>query len=417
MVNQFSSQEVHGDYPAGFNVPNYHPVLTESEELWIEKANARIRERDKQGKMSARQRCGQSQWGPGPVDRVPMALPAQSHIIPRIFDSYLDNPPILTNRDLLKHPNLYFLAETIWRARFYCDWIYNSPVSFGEDILTKQFRLIDNGPPLAVEGFAKTKEDMEYFYDNVPDPAASGTWPIHLWLNKMRVKTLPELPSYGSACAGHIASAGFFMGIKEFLLAVRKNPELAILATKCVTKFINRKIDIMADVIGQQLNADGVGNMLYWCDGAGGFLTGAEFKLLFDEGYGASITHSAKKGYAPCIAFAGPVPSMELMCDHMGNLLGGGQVIGETPPYEDLWPVLHKYDNMYTEANSQNKTLLANDPEAAIRKDLGRLAALQAKTKLPRMMLEHAIDVLAPLPMVDLLIKLSFEIFTYPIKA
>ncbi len=129
--------------------------------------------------------------------------------------------------------------------RFHVDSLYSSPVTFGEDLLSKKFRFVEHGPPLQVEPFAKTKEDLQFYLDNVPDPAKQGLFPVNMWVTKMRIKHLgDQYPVWGSCCPGQISSAGFFLGIKEFLIAVRQDQELAKLAYQCATAVLHRRIDV-----------------------------------------------------------------------------------------------------------------------------------------------------------------------------
>ena len=123
----------------------------------------------------------------------------------RIFDSFAETPPVLHNRDLIEYPNLDVTAVALWYARFPTDFIIHVSTTFGEEVLTRKFRLVEHGPPLAIEGACKTKEDMEWYLDNVPDPAQRGLYPVFLWTIKQLIKAFPEILHCGSCCAGPIA--------------------------------------------------------------------------------------------------------------------------------------------------------------------------------------------------------------------
>jgi hypothetical protein len=139
---------------------------------------------------------------------------------------------------------------------------------FGEEMVTRKFRPIENGPPLAVEPFVKTKADAEWFVDNVPDPSIrSGCWPIYYWETKQLAKITPEIPQIGSCCGGQITMAGFLRGIREFVMDVRKgDEEMIALILKGTTEFLRKKIDCMTGILEQEMDAEGNGNFIFWCD-------------------------------------------------------------------------------------------------------------------------------------------------------
>ncbi len=54
------------------------------------------------------------------------------------------------------------------------------------------------------------------------------------------------------------------------------------------------------------MDENGNGNIVWWCDGAGGYMTVDEFTKNFDDHYGASIRYTTDKGWKPFTALGGP---------------------------------------------------------------------------------------------------------------
>jgi len=289
-------------------------------------------------------------------------------------------------------------------------------------VLTRKFRLVEHGPPLAVEGFAKTKEDMEWFLDNVPDPAIRGLFPVFLWTIKQLTKAFPEIPHQGSCCAGPIASASFLRGQREFLLDVRKNPEMANMALKCATAVFLKRADRMAEMMGPVFGPDNPnGNILYWCDGGGAYLTLEEFKRTWDLHYGTTIPHCARKGIDPGIAPVAGAAHNALIFRALEENIGGTiSVVDEVPPIEDAFEVWEKRDKTLDKVRIgygvNSKNVLWG--EEATRKDLMRYVTCAAKTPekgLRLRMGSPAFDIETPLPHIDIMIRLCRELGKYPV--
>ena len=345
----WTSEEVRGMYPRTWNSLNFQHEYSEVESLIIERSNQKLVERAQREKMMPRERCMRACYGSDP-DRLPMSNPFSPPVASRIFDSFGETPPIVHNRDFIEFPELQILAIALWESRFQTDFLIPITNTFSEEVTTRKFRFIEHGPPLAVEPFAKTKEDMEWFLDNVPDPGRRGIFPLTIWTAKQTMKFFPELITQGFCCAGPLAMATFLRGVREFLLDVRKNHEMADLALKCVTKFFLKKIDRMAEALGPVFNADTPnGHILFWCDGGGAYLTIDEFKRTWDLHYGTTIPHCAKKNINPWICAIAATPHNALIRDIMDEYLGGSLCDSdEVPPVEDfipMWEGRNKKDN------------------------------------------------------------------------
>jgi hypothetical protein len=87
----------------------------------------------------------------------------------------------------------------------------------------------------------------------------------------------------------------FLRGPREFLMDVRKKPELAALAMDVATKFLENKITRMTTAVGPNFSRDNPnGNILWWCDGGGGYLNLEEFKKFLPNHWGV-LFHSPQR--------------------------------------------------------------------------------------------------------------------------
>ncbi len=234
----------------------------------------------------------------------------------------------------------------------------------------------------------------------------------------MRIKHLGDQFSvWGACCPGQISAAGFLLGIKEFLLAVRTDPELATLAFKCATAVLHRRIDIMLPILGDQLDDNGKGNIVWWCDGAGGYMTADEFKKNFDEHYGASIRYVTDKGWYPYTALGGPKGTLEACGSCMQENGGGGVMFAETSgAIEQGFETLNNYPNVVLMTYPATRTVLNGSPDD-IKNELMRIVnSAKATTKGQRVSIHNNYDVQTPVEKIDLTLKLEKELFKLPLK-
>jgi hypothetical protein len=418
---EWNSEEVRGDYPRTWNQPHFSHQWTETEELILERSHQKMVERAQREKMMPRERVIRAYYGKDP-DRLPFGCTYSMNYGARIFDSFAETPPVVHNRDLIEYPNLDVTAFALWHARFPADQMIHVSTTFGEEVLTRKFRLVEHGPPLAIEGACKTKEDMAWYLDNVPDPAQRGLYPVFLWTIKQLNKAFPEFVHSDSCCAGPLASASFLRGQREFLLDVRKNPEMAELALKCATAVFLKRIDRMAELLGPVFSPDNPnGNVLYWCDGGGAYLTLEEFKRTWDLHYGTTIPYCARKGIDPMMSPVASAAHDALIFKALEENLGGWSGFNdEVPPVEDGFAVFEKRDKTLDKVrtgftlNSKN-VLWGEEPT---RKEIMRWVNLAAKTPekgLRWSMGAPAFDVETPLPNIDIMIRLFYELGKYPV--
>ncbi len=416
---EFSSIEVNGDYPLTFNKGPFSYTWTETEELIIEKSKKRMAERLKTEKMMPRERIAKGWFTDEPIDRVPRGDLVYSNVFTRTLDSFNLPPPIITNKDILNHPNLAFIGLCLYEVRFLNDVCCFSPASYGEEVLTKKFRSVEYGPPLMVEPFAKTKEDLEFFDKNLPDPASRGLTPLTIWWVKQQVKHWgPMFPVRFEACSGPLASAGFLLGIKEFLLALRKQPDLADAALKAGTDLLKLRLDRLIEATGgDALDETGKGNICMYCDGAGAYVTSEEFARIWPYSYGEALRHTDEKGWPTFIGLVAPIDHYKTMAKAIQETeMGGGYVIGdETPPLEPGIELSAQHDKVIMMPYIASRITL-NGPEEAIRNEFKRIARSLAKTtKGKKAIIDFGPDAQTPLAHIDYHIKAHLDLLKYPV--
>ena len=258
--------------------------------------------------------------------------------------------------------------------------------------------------------------------NNVPDPAIRGLFPVFLWTIKQLMKSFPEFLHLGSCCAGPIAEASFLRGQRDFLLDVRKNPEMANLALKCATAVFLKRVDRMAEMLGPVFGPDNPnGNILYWCDGGGAYLTLEEFKRTWDLHYGATIPHCARKGIDPWMSPVAGAAHDELIFRALEENIGGWCGFNdEVPPIEDGYAVFEKRDKTLDKVRTgdcinSNSVLYG---EETTRKDIMRYVTCAAKTPekgLRTNIGSPSFDIETPLPNIDTMIRLCRELGKYPL--
>jgi hypothetical protein len=420
VVLDWYSEEVKGDFPRSWTMGVYHHFFDETESLIIERARKKIVNRLSEEKMTPRERFAKCCITREAIDHcVAYCLPNQA-TTSRVMESYSPLPPFITQRDMIEYPNLYWLTEMLYHNRFSSDLLFSMPWSFSEEITTKKFKMIEHGPPLAVEPIASNKEELEYFIKNVPNPAISGLYPLQLWTLKQRIKFLPEFPAMVSNCPGVISGAAVLRGIKDFLLDLNKNPEMAALALKASVTVLKKRVDASAEVLGQDLDASGKGNPMYFCDGAGSYMTFDQYDKTFEHSYGALIPYIERKGFRTYMFLGGGGKiELEIKTDSFINEHGGGSgkvgAIGATPMMKQF-EELDKFDKVVKHFLPGTKVLL-NGPTDAIRAHYMEVRDAAAKYGHgTALMFSNNFDAQTPIEHIDYVIKVSRELFQYPVQ-
>jgi len=278
--------------------------------------------------------------------------------------------------------------------------------------------MIEYGPPLSIEPLVKNREDAQFFMDNMPDPALAGTYPAYLWEVKQQIKFLPEFASIGSVCPGTISGASFLRGIKNFLTDVRKDLEMAEIVIKCASKWLHKKIDRMINVLDQQFDENGKGNIMWWCDAAS-FLNLEEFTKLMPLTYENSVRYCAKQGWKIGVAPEAPVATMDLISKCMSENGGSSGILShaEQPPVEDWYRMTRKYDNIPAFCDADVKAIL-DGPKSHILESWKRQAKVfeQYPTKGLRTYMLCPFDPTTPTEHMEYAAKSLLEVFNYPVQ-
>ena len=412
-------QEINGDYPVHHFKAPFTYQFTETEEFIITKCRQRIMEKKSEEQLTPRERLTRTQFSNGPLDRLSTTISGVHNTMPRVFDAFGENPSVFGQRDMINYPNLDFLGSVIWTSKFWMnDQVAPSNFSYAEEVLSAKFRMIEYGPPLSIEPLLKTKEDALFFLDNMPDPALQGTYPSYLWLLKQSFKFFPEFPTSGSVCPGTISGAAFLRGIKNLLLDMRKNPEMAELILKCSSTFLHKKIDRMINVLDQDLDETGKGNLLWWCDAAS-FFNLEEFKRTLHLTYGSDVPYAAKKGWRVGFAPEAPLTTMEVVCQIASENLGCNGILGhqESPPIDEWYKMTRKFDNVVALCGPDVKTIL-DGPKERILEMWKRQAKIFAQYPTQGYRTKHALgfDPTTPLENMEYTAKAYLETFKLPFQ-
>jgi hypothetical protein len=412
-------QEINGDYSLTHNKAPFTYQWTETEEFIITKCRQRIMEKKSEEQLTPRERLTRIQFSNGPLDRLSINCSGVHNAMPRVFDAFAETPSVFGQRDMINYPNLDFLGQVIWTTKFWLnDQVAPNNFSYAEEVLSSKFRMIEYGPPLSIEPLLKTKEDALFFLDNMPDPALQGTYPSYLWLLKQSFKFFPEFVINGSVCPGTISGASFLRGIKNLLLDMRKNPEMAELILKCSSTFLHKKIDRMTNVLDQDLDESGKGNWLWWCDAAS-FFNLEEFKRTLPLTYSLDVPYAAKKGFRCGFAPEAPLTTMEVVCQIASENGGCIGILGhqESPPIEEWYKMTRKFDNVVAMCGADVKTML-DGPKERILEMWKRQAKIFAQYATQGYRTRHALgfDPTTPLENMEYTAKAYLETFKLPFQ-
>ncbi len=442
MNQDYNSVEIRGQYPRTWNAAGFSHEWTGYEELIIERCHQKAVEKAQREKLMPRERIMKCWYDDAPadlnslgLDRLPFGVSLGAAYNGRILDSYAETPSVIHANDFREYPELHLICFELRTSKFVGDYHFCSAVSFGEEVLTSKFRNVEHGPPLAVEGFAQTKDPaeakarLEFFMDNIPDPALRGYYPYYLWLVKQISKINPEFPTLGSACTGPIASATFLRGPKEFLMDVRKNPPLAELALKAVSKYVCRKIDRLHEVLTvsapMMTKGNPKGNMMFYCDGGGAYLTFEEFTRTYDYHFGPILDFCTEKDIPPFVAPLCNAKTAELFIKYFDEHIGGGLCadVG-LPAYEDAIRMFENRDKtknqsiLWAAAFGTQEVLMGGE---AMRKGLLRSARGTASTEQKGLRMTGGggggnVDIQTPLANLEELDRIALEVYKFPVK-
>jgi hypothetical protein len=240
------------------------------EELEIERYCEKILKNVAEEEMTPVERWKANMAGK-PKDRQLMIAHMKPVRVARVLDDYAD---ALKPIDVYRSPKLLVKGMLAAAARFKLDYTCFANISYTEEIWGGRSKLVEYGNPCPVgDPPIKSMKDLEGL--EVPDPYKVGLYPGWLWVCREIRRIVDQyhlpLPVWVSMCPGaaEVAMLGM-MGWTPFVIALRKNPELARacvdLAHQWNVKFARALIDVA--------RPEGI----YCCQFTGGFpLKGSEW--------------------------------------------------------------------------------------------------------------------------------------------
>jgi uroporphyrinogen-III decarboxylase len=182
---------------------------------------------EQEGGMTPRERWLATMFGKA-KDRMMFGINTANVYCSRTLDSFSDAiKPI----DIYRYPKLFIKAHMATVARFGLDYANMHTINYGEDMWGGQSKMIEYGNPiLSGTPPVKTMEDLEGA--PIPDPRKDGLYPGYLWAFREYRRILDEHkiahPVWASICVGpSLLPQMAMMGYTEFVMALRKNKELA----------------------------------------------------------------------------------------------------------------------------------------------------------------------------------------------
>ncbi|HJX69628.1 MAG TPA: hypothetical protein VJ441_00880 [Dehalococcoidia bacterium] len=184
----------------------------------------------------------------------------------RQLDSWSD---ALKPIDNWRYPKLVIKSFLATQARFNFDILNYGTYSYGEELWGGNARFLEYGNPvIAGERPIKSLADLEGL--EIADPRVHGMFPQQLWFGRETRRIFAKygldkvLPIGMSFCAGPEATAWEqMMGFKEFMIGLRKNPELCKQCCALAEQWSVRE----ATAIAEEIKPD----LMYWCNIVGSF--------------------------------------------------------------------------------------------------------------------------------------------------
>jgi uroporphyrinogen-III decarboxylase len=238
--------------------PNFKPPEFSEEESWrIERICKRIVENVNEEK-------GMTPWERLKVTRE-MGMPDRPflHMLQLVLAEAraLDNwsQSLLPGIDMWWYPKLHIEGSLLWTATFKIDDVFPYQFTYGEVEWggSSKAKLVPYAAPAVIDPAVKSPEDWDRIH--VPDVYRDGFYPPSLWVLKktkefMRKHGVADLmPLWGSFCADPYGSVEFHIGMKQYLMAIRRNPEVVHksceLSTKHSINYAKAVLEAGADVM------------------------------------------------------------------------------------------------------------------------------------------------------------------------
>ena len=227
-----------------------HLQWNREEELMIERFCEKIRKNIAEEKMTPLQRFEATLQGKE-RDRLLVEVWYFPLYAIRTLDSWSD---ALKPIDCYRYPKIHVLAHLATVARFKMDTLGIDAINYAENMFGWDAKLIEYGNPVTVgEPPIKSIEDLEGL--ELPDPTKHGLYPQYLWTGREIRRIFAKygldklMPIRMSTCSEAVMTTMIAMlGMTQFLIGVRRNPELCqramTLATEWVIKYSKAVIEV-----------------------------------------------------------------------------------------------------------------------------------------------------------------------------
>jgi uroporphyrinogen-III decarboxylase len=237
------------------------------------------------------------------------------------------------------YPKLHIKGSLLWTATFKIDDVFPYQFTYGEVERggSSKAKLVPYAALAAIDPAVKSPEDWDRIH--IPDVHMDGFYPPQLWVIKktkefMRKHGVAELmPLWGSFCADPYGSVQYHIGLRQSLIAIRRNPEVIHKSCELSTK---HSINYGKAVL--EAGAD----KMQCC--AWPAIAGLEAYKPFDK-YTLEVTKAVgptKFHYAPAFDNS---PTLEYMCE-TGSMPFGWLTSHETP-LEVQRRVATKYEKVF----------------------------------------------------------------------
>lgn len=198
--------------------------------------------------------------------------------------------------DLCRNPKLLVKAHLATLARFALDLPTLYPISYTHELWGGSAQMAEYGnPQMTGKPPIKSIADLEEI--EAPDPRRAGLYPGYLWACREIKRIFGEygldkiMPLWASTCVDPLGTAMMFMiGMTEFMMATRKNPELCRRSMELATEWTIK--------LGQALIDTGV-DCLMMCSYPGVMpIKGNEWMIDYYNRIGQSLGSQALLWYA-----------------------------------------------------------------------------------------------------------------------
>ena len=293
----------------------------------------------------------------GMPDRPFVAIQQCNLPVSRVLDCWSDS--LKPGIDLHWYPKLCLKGHLAWTARFNHDWVHPYIFTYGETEWggSSKGKVLPYAAPAQTEAPIKTEADFETIH--VPDFNRDGFYPPYLWMVRKIKEFMKKhgvadiMPMKADFCAAPSIAGYILRGIKQYMVDVKRNPEMA---RRCAELDLKFKIQYGKAVL--EAGADFMG-----CCSFGGFMGLETYKKADVDKYDLALAKALPpKSFTYQFGFD-QSPSLEYMCQTGSMVLGW--ICDPATPMEMQRRVATKYNKIMMPV-TESLILLRGPPEAII---------------------------------------------------